>query len=43
MPTYMDRHEDVDVTPEELAGAHALDLEVQHKHGVNYNMYWLTH
>src|SRR6476469_4988111 len=36
----MDRHDEVDVTPEELAGAHALDLEVQHKHGVNYLSYW---
>jgi class 3 adenylate cyclase len=36
----MDRHEDVDITPEELAGAHALDLAVQHKHGVNYLSYW---
>ena len=40
MPTYMDRHDNVDVTPEELAGAHALDLEVQAKHGVNYLSYW---
>ena len=36
----MDRHDNVDVTPEELAGAHALDLEVQAKHGVNYLSYW---
>jgi class 3 adenylate cyclase len=40
VPTYMDRHDDVEVTAEELAGAHALDLEVQHKHGVNYLSYW---
>jgi len=36
----MDRHDDVDITPEELAGAHALDLEVQTKYGVNYLSYW---
>ena len=40
MPTYMDRHDEVDITPEELAGAHALDLQVQEKHGVNYLSYW---
>ena len=40
MPYFMDRHDDVDVTPEELAGAHELDLEVQAKHGVNYLSYW---
>src|ERR1700681_3506870 len=40
MPTYMDRHEGVTVTPEELAAAHALDVEVQGKHGVNYLSYW---
>jgi hypothetical protein len=28
------------VTPEELAGAHALDVAVQAKHGVNYLSYW---
>ena len=36
----MDRHDNVEVTPEELAGAHALDVEVQAKHGVNYLSYW---
>jgi class 3 adenylate cyclase len=36
----MDRHDDIDVTPEELAHAHALDVEVQAKHGVNYLSYW---
>ena len=40
MPTYMDRHDGVTVTPEELAQAHALDVEVQAKHGVNYLSYW---
>jgi class 3 adenylate cyclase len=36
----MDRHDNVTVTPEELAGAHALDVAVQAKHGVNYLSYW---
>jgi class 3 adenylate cyclase len=36
----MDRHDDMDITPEELAGAHELDLAVQAKHGVQYLSYW---
>jgi len=28
VPTYMDRHDGVTVTPEELAGAHAMDVAV---------------
>jgi class 3 adenylate cyclase len=36
----MDRHDGVSVTPEELAGAHAMDVAVQAKHGVNYLSYW---
>ena len=40
MPTYMDRHDNVTVTPEELAGAHAMDVAVQAKHHVNYLSYW---
>ena len=40
MPTYMDRHDNMDISPEELAGAHELDLAVQAKHGVNYLSYW---
>ena len=40
MPTYMDRHDGVTVTPEELAQAHAADVAVQAKHGVNYLNYW---
>jgi class 3 adenylate cyclase len=36
----MDRHDNVEVTAEELAGAHALDLAVQAKHGVSYLSYW---
>jgi class 3 adenylate cyclase len=40
LPTYMDRHDGVTVTPEELAQAHAADVAVQAKHGVNYLSYW---
>jgi class 3 adenylate cyclase len=40
VPTYMDRHDNVTVTPEELAGAHAMDVAVQAKHGVTYLSYW---
>jgi len=40
VPTYMDRHDNVTVTPEELAGAHAMDVAVQAKHGVSYLSYW---
>ena len=40
MPTYMDRHDGVTVTPEELAEAHAADVAVQAKHGVSYLSYW---
>ena len=40
MPTFMDRHDGVTVTPEELAQAHTLDVAVQAKHGVNYLSYW---
>lgn len=40
MPTYMDRHDDVDITPEELAQAHLMDLSVQAKHGTSYLSYW---
>jgi class 3 adenylate cyclase len=40
VPTYMDRHDGVTVTPEELAAAHAADVAVQAKHGVNYLSYW---
>ncbi|MEY2536321.1 MAG: hypothetical protein QOG67_61, partial [Verrucomicrobiota bacterium] len=42
MPTYMDIHELHGVTPEEVAKAHAADLEVQKKYGVNYLKYWVN-
>jgi Protein of unknown function (DUF4242) len=41
MPLYMDIHHKVEgLTAEAVAQAHARDLEVQEKHGVNYLRYW---
>ncbi len=43
MPLYMDIHElGPGVTPEDVAKAHAHDLEVQGKYGVNYSKYWVN-
>ena len=43
MPLYMDTHKNVDgLTAEAVAGAHQRDLEVQGKHGVNYQRYWFN-
>src|ERR687898_565174 len=44
MPLYMDRHEvDDGVTPVDIAQAHARDIEVQGKYGVDYITYWFDH
>ena len=40
MPTYMDRHDDVDITPRGARGGHMMDLSVQAKHGTSYLSYW---
>ena len=41
MPLYMDVHNKVEgLTGAAVAGAHARDLEVQDKHGVDYLKYW---
>ena len=41
MPLYMDVHKNVEgLTAEAVAGAHARDLEVQEKHGVEFLRYW---
>ncbi len=41
MPLYMDIHKHVPgLTAAAVAGAHARDLEVQKKHGVQYLKYW---
>lgn len=43
MPLYMDIHRNVEGLSEQaVAGAHAKDLEVQKKHGVNYLKYWFN-
>jgi hypothetical protein len=42
MPLYMDEHKHVKgVTKKAVAEAHAKDLQVQGKHGVNYRSYWV--
>ncbi len=41
MPLYLDVHRNVEgLTTEAVTGAHARDLEVQKKYGVNYRQYW---
>ena len=41
MPLFMDVHNHVEgLTADAVAGAHARDLEVQEKHGVDYRSYW---
>ncbi len=43
MPVYMDIHRiGPEVKPEDVAKAHARDLEVQGKYGVNYTKYWIN-
>jgi hypothetical protein len=42
MPLYMDVHNlDGPVTVDDVAKAHAADLEVQGDHGVHYLRYWV--
>jgi class 3 adenylate cyclase len=36
----MDRHVSIDLSPEQLAEAHELDLQAQDKYGVRYHTYW---
>jgi hypothetical protein len=41
MPLYLDIHRHIPgLTTEDVASAHAKDLEVQKKHGVEYLKYW---
>jgi class 3 adenylate cyclase len=43
MPLYMDIHHlDEGTTPEDLAKAHAKDMETQRKYGVEYTKYWVN-
>ncbi|HTT34476.1 MAG TPA: DUF4242 domain-containing protein [Thermoplasmata archaeon] len=42
MPLYMDEHRNMKgVTAAAVAEAHAKDLKVQSKHGVNFKSYWV--
>jgi hypothetical protein len=42
MPLFMDVHSiEGGVTLEDVAGAHAKDLETQDAHGVSYKRYWV--
>jgi class 3 adenylate cyclase len=40
MPLFMDRHDVPDATPEQVAAAHAADLEPGARHGVQFLSYW---
>ncbi|MET1003684.1 MAG: nickel-binding protein [Acidimicrobiia bacterium] len=40
MPIFMDRHDGVTMTPEDVAEAHAIDLAIQDKYDVNYHTYF---
>lgn len=43
MPLYMDKHNRIKgLTKEAVAKAHAADLKVQGKHGVEYTKYWFN-
>lgn len=43
MPLYMDIHNlDEGTTPEDIAKAHAKDMETQRKYGVEYTKYWVN-
>ena len=43
MPLYMDIHNlDDGTTPEDIAKAHAKDMETQKKYGVEYSKYWVN-
>ena len=41
MPTYMDVHDIPGATAAGVAEAHAADVRVQDKYGVNYKRYWI--
>jgi hypothetical protein len=42
MPTYMDVHDIPGVKAEAVAEAHAADVRVQGKYGVDYKSYWVN-
>ena len=41
MPLYMDVHTIEGATEDDVAKAHAADLETQNEHGVRYLRYWV--
>lgn len=41
MPLYMDVHRNVEADATAVAEAHKKDIEVQHRHGVSYQRYWV--
>jgi hypothetical protein len=41
MPLFMDVHEGMHVTPQQIAEAHQKDVEAQKGTGVEYMRYWL--
>lgn len=41
MPTYIDMHDLPGVKADDVAPAHAADIRVQGKYGVNYRQYWV--
>lgn len=40
MPLFLDRHDLSGVTPEQIVRAHEMDLQVSHKHDVDFLAYW---
>lgn len=41
MPLYMDVHRNVDAAAADVVEAHRRDVEVQDRHGVTYQRYWI--
>ena len=41
MPLFMDEHNLGQVKAADVAGAHKKDLDIQAKHGVKYQRYWV--
>jgi hypothetical protein len=42
VPLFMDEHNVGQVNAADVAGAHMKDLEIQAKHGVKYQRYWVN-
>jgi len=43
MPYFLDRHDALDASPDQLARIHELDLSIQERFGVNYLTYWFDY